>query len=125
RPGPGGPGYAAALQPSQLRARQPGNPDRDPGLGADHRPPQGLRRDRPAAAVLRLLGRSTGMALDVTAAVRIEAPADDVAAVEFDPARDPEWIGGVDRIEWISPPPLAVGSQVRRIGGFMGRPIEW
>jgi len=65
------------------------------------------------------------MALDVTAAVRIEAPADDVAAVEFDPARDPEWIGGVDRIEWISPPPLAVGSQVRRIGGFMGRPIEW
>jgi uncharacterized protein YndB with AHSA1/START domain len=65
------------------------------------------------------------MALDVTATVRIEASPERVAAVEFDPERDPEWIGGVDRIERLTPAPLAVGSEVRRIGGFLGRPIEW
>jgi hypothetical protein len=65
------------------------------------------------------------MAIDLTASVRIEAPPSAVAAVEFDPARDPEWIGGVDRVEHVTPPPIALQSQVRRIGGFLGRPIEW
>jgi hypothetical protein len=65
------------------------------------------------------------MAIDVTASVRIETPPSAVAAVEFDPARDPEWIGGVDRVEHVTPPPIALQSQVRRIGGFLGRPIEW
>jgi hypothetical protein len=65
------------------------------------------------------------MSLDVTASRRIEAPPSAVAAVEFDPSHDPEWIGGVDRVELLTPPPLALQSQVRRIGGFLGRPIEW
>jgi hypothetical protein len=65
------------------------------------------------------------MAIDVTATVDIDASADAVASVQFDPGRDPEWIGGVDRIELVSDPPIAQGSQVRRIGGFMGRPIQW
>ncbi len=65
------------------------------------------------------------MPLDVLATVRIEAAPGAVAAVEFDPARDPEWIGGADRVEWLTTPPLVVGSRVRRIGRFLGRPIEW
>jgi hypothetical protein len=65
------------------------------------------------------------MALDVTASLLIDAPPDAVARVEFDPTRDPEWIGGVDRVELVTQPPLAVGSQVRRIGGFLGRPTVW
>jgi Polyketide cyclase / dehydrase and lipid transport len=65
------------------------------------------------------------MAIDVTARLQIEAPPEAVAVVEFDPLRDPEWIGGVRRVELISELPLALGSQVRRIGGFLGRPIEW
>ena len=68
-------------------------------------------------AVLRLLR----WPLDVTASLVIDAPPDAVARVQFDPSRDPEWIGGVDRVELVTPPPLAVGSQVRRIGGFLGR----
>ena len=65
------------------------------------------------------------MALDVTASLDIAAPSDAVASVQFDPTRDPEWIGGVDRIELITPLPLGEDSQVLRIGRFMGRPIEW
>lgn len=65
------------------------------------------------------------MSIDVVARLDIPAPPEAVAAVEFDPTRDPEWIGGVDRVEWITAPPFGEGSEVRRIGGFMGRPIEW
>jgi hypothetical protein len=65
------------------------------------------------------------MAIDVTARLDIDAPPEAVAAVQYDPARDPEWIGGVDRVELVTDPPLTTGSEVRRIGGFMGRPITW
>src|SRR5215204_986367 len=65
------------------------------------------------------------MALDVTASLVIDAPPDAVARIQFDPTRDPDWIGGVHRIELVTPPPLAVGSQVRRIGSFLGRRIVW
>lgn len=65
------------------------------------------------------------MGIDVTARLDIDAQPEVVAAVQFDPERDPEWIGGVDRVELVTAPPLSTGSQVRRIGGFMGRPIEW
>jgi hypothetical protein len=65
------------------------------------------------------------MSIDVTASLRIEAPPSAVAAIEFDPSRDPEWIGGVNRVEYMTPPPLGLHTQVRRSGGFLGRPIEW
>lgn len=65
------------------------------------------------------------MAIDVTASLDIAVPPEAVAAVQFDPRRDPEWIGGVDRVELVTDPPISTGSQVRRLGGFMGRSIEW
>jgi hypothetical protein len=65
------------------------------------------------------------VSLEVTASVRIDSPPSAVAAVQFDPTRDRDWIGGVDRVELLTPPPLALQSQVRRIGGFLGRQIEW
>jgi hypothetical protein len=65
------------------------------------------------------------MAIDVTATADIAAAPERVATVQFDPRRDPEWIGGVDRVELVTALPITDGSQVRRIGGFMGRPIEW
>jgi hypothetical protein len=65
------------------------------------------------------------MSIDVTAKLDIDAPPADVAAIQFDASRDPEWIGGVDRVELVTEPPIAKGSQVRRIGSFLGRPIEW
>ena len=65
------------------------------------------------------------MPLDVTASSVIDAPPDAVARVQFDPNRDPEWIGGVDRVELVTTQPFGLGSQVRRIGGFLGRKIVW
>ena len=65
------------------------------------------------------------MGIDVTARTEVNATPEAVAAVQFDPVRDPEWIGGVDRVELVTEPPIGQGSRVRRIGGFMGRPITW
>jgi carbon monoxide dehydrogenase subunit G len=65
------------------------------------------------------------MALDVTATIDISRPPDAVAAYVFEPSHDPTWIGGVRAVEMVSPPPMQVGSRVRRTGAFMGRRIEW
>lgn len=65
------------------------------------------------------------MALDVTATTVIDASPDAIARIEFDPTRDPEWIGGVNRVELVTTQPFGLGSQVRRIGGFLGRKIVW
>jgi uncharacterized protein YndB with AHSA1/START domain len=65
------------------------------------------------------------MALDVLAQIDIARPPEAVAAYEFDSTKDPTWIGGVDRTEQLTSGPIGVGSRVRRIGSFLGRPIEW
>lgn len=65
------------------------------------------------------------MAFDITASQRIEASPAEVASVEFDAMRDPEWIGGVASVELLTTPPLGLGSRVRRLGSFLNRPIEW
>jgi carbon monoxide dehydrogenase subunit G len=65
------------------------------------------------------------MALDVVATTAIARPPEAVAAYAFDPANDPAWIGGIRRVERLTDGPIAVGSRVRRVGGFLGRPIEW
>lgn len=65
------------------------------------------------------------MSVDVTASVRIEASPEAVAKIQFDPLRDPEWIGGVDRATWVGDPPMREGAEVLRSGTFLGRALEW
>ncbi len=47
-----------------------------------------------------------------------------VAAVMFDPARDPQWIGGAQSVE-PSETPTQIGARTRRHGGFLGRKFSW
>jgi len=63
--------------------------------------------------------------VDVTASRTIPAPPDRVAAVMFDPTRDPEWIGGAKSVDPPSGNPTAVGALTTRHGGFMGRKFSW
>jgi hypothetical protein len=63
--------------------------------------------------------------VDVTVRSTIPAAAADVAAVMFDPSRDPEWIGGAQHVEVITPQPYGVGTRVRRHGAFLGRSFAW
>ena len=63
--------------------------------------------------------------MEATATRTIAASPAQVAAVMFDPSRDPEWIGGAKSVEPLSGDPTAVGARVRRHGGFMGRKFSW
>jgi len=63
--------------------------------------------------------------MDVTAKRDISAKPSDVAAVMFDPRRDPEWIGGAKSVEPSRGDAKAIGTRVRRHGGFLGRKFSW
>lgn len=63
--------------------------------------------------------------IDVTASRTIAGKPGRVAAVMFDPNRDPEWIGGARSVDLPNGDPTKVGSLVTRHGGFMGRRFSW
>jgi uncharacterized protein YndB with AHSA1/START domain len=63
--------------------------------------------------------------MDVTASLTIAASPARVAAVMFDPRRDPEWIGGAESVEPLAGDPLTPGARVRRHGCFMGKKFSW
>jgi uncharacterized protein YndB with AHSA1/START domain len=63
--------------------------------------------------------------MDVTASTTISARPGQVAAVMFDPRRDPEWIDGAKSVDPPSGDPTKIGSRTTRHGGFMGRKFSW
>jgi uncharacterized protein YndB with AHSA1/START domain len=63
--------------------------------------------------------------MDVSVTEPFEASPAEIAAVMFDPENDPRWMGGVRKVEMFTPGPLAVGSEVRRRGEFLGRRFSW
>src|SRR6202008_531821 len=52
------------------------------------------------------------------------APAE-VARIMFDPALETQWISNASMVELLPPGPIAVGSRVRREGGFLGKSFSW
>jgi uncharacterized membrane protein len=65
------------------------------------------------------------MPVDVTATTMIDRPREEVAAYLRDPANDISWIGGLRSARLLTPAPVAVGSQVERVAGFLGRRVEY
>ena len=63
--------------------------------------------------------------MDVTATRTIAARPGQVAAVMFDPGKDPDWIGGAKRVDPPSGDPVRIGARVTRHGGFFGRKFSW
>src|SRR6187551_3610442 len=62
--------------------------------------------------------------VDVAVQVEIAAAPADIAAVMFDPAREPEWMKAVTRVEIIDPA-LAPGARVLHHASFLGKDISW
>jgi uncharacterized protein YndB with AHSA1/START domain len=63
--------------------------------------------------------------MDVLVQRRLAAPPSAVARTMFEPENDPGWIGGAKAVQRLTPGPLALGSRVRRDGGFLGRKFSW
>jgi hypothetical protein len=64
------------------------------------------------------------MPLDISAETFVAAAPADVAAVMFDPAREPEWVTLVTGVELIDPA-LAPGARAVHRAKVMGRDVSW
>lgn len=65
------------------------------------------------------------MAVDVTTETVIDQPADVVAGFAGDPSNAPRWYVNIDTVEWLTAPPLRVGSRMSFVARFLGRRLAY
>ena len=65
------------------------------------------------------------MPVDVVTEVTIARPRAEVAAYACDPDHATAWYANIEAVEWRSPPPLRVGSQLAFVAHFLGRRLEY
>jgi Polyketide cyclase / dehydrase and lipid transport len=65
------------------------------------------------------------MPIDVHTEAVIHAPPEVVAAAAADPDRATEWYANIERVEWLTPPPLAAGTRLAFVARFLGRRLAY
>jgi hypothetical protein len=63
--------------------------------------------------------------VDVVVDALIRRSPADVAGYASDPSNAPEWYSNISTVEWKTPPPLQVGSQVAFVAHFLGRTMRY
>ena len=65
------------------------------------------------------------MPVDVVSRIEVARPRAEVAAYACDPDTATAWYENIERVEWRSPRPLAVGSRLAFVASFLGRRLEY
>jgi uncharacterized protein YndB with AHSA1/START domain len=65
------------------------------------------------------------MAVDVATGIVIDRPRSEVAAYAADPDKATEWYGNIVSVEWRTPRPLGVGTEIEFTAEFMSRRMTY
>lgn len=65
------------------------------------------------------------MSVDVITETVVNRPIGEVASFAADPSNAPRWYVRIRSVEWRTPQPLAVGSQVAFVAQFLGRRLTY
>lgn len=65
------------------------------------------------------------MPVDVLTEIEIARPRAEVAAFATDPDNATAWYSNIERVEWRTPPPLAVGTRLAFEARFLGRRLAY
>lgn len=60
------------------------------------------------------------MPVDVQVETTIAAPRERVAAFAGDPGNTPRWYANIKSVDWVTPPPVALGSRMTFVAYFLG-----
>jgi hypothetical protein len=65
------------------------------------------------------------VAVDVETEIEVGRSGDEVAAYAADPGNATAWYENIERVDWKTAPPLAVGSRIAFVARFLGRGLAY
>ena len=65
------------------------------------------------------------MSVDVTTETVIDRSVDHVSMFAADPANAPRWYANIESVEWVTPPPIGLGSRLAFVARFLGRRLAY
>lgn len=65
------------------------------------------------------------MAVEVVTSIQIGRPRTEVAEFACNPDNATRWYANIKSVEWMSPPPLTVGSRLSFVASFLGRQLAY